>query len=308
MTYDQIHAFLSVANEGSFSAASAKLHKSQPAVSKLVRNLEEELGLELFDRSAYRASLTVAGRLFLERAAAVIESTEALRSFGRELAGEAEPVVRIAVDAVAPLAHILEVLRAVQALHPSVRMELRTERLSGAVQALQDDAADLAIATLLGVNAGTMEALPFTSVRVVPVARADHPVARAGASIPKDLLRAHAQIVLRDSAHGEKSVSLNVLEGGLRWSVTDVAAKKQIIAAGMGWGGLPEHLVAPELASGSFVVLAVPEFEADSMQLFAVRRRDRARGVVAQALWRGLVEASAPSTRRGRGPKRRSRP
>jgi len=308
MTYDQIQAFLSVATEGSFSAASAKLHKSQPAVSKLVRNLEEELGLELFDRSAYRASLTVAGRLFLERAAAVIESTEALRSFGRELAGEAEPVVRIAVDAVAPLAHILEVLRAVQALHPSVRMELRTERLSGAVQALQDDAADLAIATLLGVHAGTMEARPFTSVRVLPVARADHPIARAGASIPKDLLRAPAQIILRDSAHGEKSVSLNVLEGGLRWSVTDVASKKQIIAAGMGWGGLPEHLIEPELESGSFVVLAVPEFEADSMQLFVVRRRDRARGVVAQALWRGLVEASASSAGQGRGSKERSRP
>jgi DNA-binding transcriptional LysR family regulator len=82
-----------------------------------------------------------------------------------------------------------------------------------------------------------------------------------------------------------------VLVGGLRWTVTDVAAKKELITAGMGWGGLPEHVVADELASGSLAVLHVPEFEADSMELFAVRRRDRARGVVAQALWQGLTAA-----------------
>src|SRR5512139_3005097 len=104
MTYDQLSAFLRVATEGSFRAASASLHKSQPAVSKLVRNLEAELGVELFDRSAYRATLSDAGRLFFERAAALLESTEALRSFALELAGEAEPIVRLAVDAVAPLA------------------------------------------------------------------------------------------------------------------------------------------------------------------------------------------------------------
>src|SRR6266478_6320066 len=69
MTYDQLVAFLGVAGEGTFTAASAALHKSQPAVSKLVRNLEDELGVQLFDREQYRAPLPDAGRLFPERAA-----------------------------------------------------------------------------------------------------------------------------------------------------------------------------------------------------------------------------------------------
>lgn len=288
MTYDQLEAFLRVATEGSFTAASARLHKSQPAVSKLVRNLEDELGIALFDRSAYRATLTDAGRLFFERAAALMEGTEALRSFGLELAGETEAIVRLAIDAVTPLGPILDVLRSVQARFPAVRIELRTERLSGALEALRDDGADLALATNLGLDARTLEARHWTSVRILPVARADHPLARSGAPPPGTLLREHAQIVLRDSAHGEASASLNVLTGGLRWTVTDVAAKKDIILAGMGWGGLPEHVVAPELASGTLVVLDVPEFEAGSMELFRVRRRDRRRGVVAQALWSGL--------------------
>ena len=82
MTYDQLVAFTTVAAEGTFTGASEALHKSQPAVSKLIRNLEGELGVVLFDRTRYRATLTDSGRVFYERAAAVIESTHALRGFG----------------------------------------------------------------------------------------------------------------------------------------------------------------------------------------------------------------------------------
>ncbi|WP_437934771.1 LysR family transcriptional regulator [Sorangium sp. So ce341] len=300
MTYDQLAAFLAVAVEGSFSAASARLHKSQPAVSKLVRNLERELGVELFDRREYRATLTDAGRLFRERAAAVIESTEALRSFGARLSGKAEPIVRLAVDAVTPLGPIMGVFRGVQARYPMVRIELGTERLSGAADALRERRADLAVATRLAIDASEVEIARFCGVRVLPVARFDHPVATCGAPIPPALLRAHAQIILRDSAQGSASPSLNVLEGGLRWTVTDVAAKKEVILAGMGWGGLPEHVAADALARGELVRLEVPEFEVDVMELFVMRRRDRPHGLVAQALWEALLrggpDAGAPAS------------
>jgi DNA-binding transcriptional LysR family regulator len=288
MTLDQLSAFLRVAAEGSFTAASAGLHKSQPAVSKLVRNLEDELGVELFDRRAYRATLTEAGRRFFERAVVVIESAEALRSFALALAGAPEPSVRLAVDAVAPPATLTAALHAVHERFPEVGLDLRTERLSGAIEALRDETADLAVATTLGLDKHAMETRHFTSVRIVPVARAGHPLAAPRAPGPS-ALRRHPQIILRDSSLGEASASLNVLVGGLRWTVTDLAVKKELIAAGMGWGGLPEHLVASELASGSLVTLDVPEFEADTMELFAMRRRDRPHGVVAQALWQALT-------------------
>ena len=103
MTYDQLVAFTSVAAEGTFTGASNVLHKSQPAVSKLIRNLEGELGVVLFDRTRYRATLTDAGRVFYERAATVIESTHALRGFGLALGGKVEAIVRLAVEAVTPL-------------------------------------------------------------------------------------------------------------------------------------------------------------------------------------------------------------
>jgi DNA-binding transcriptional LysR family regulator len=302
MTYDQIVAFLAVANEGTFTAASSALHKSQPAVSKLVRNLEDELGVQLFDRRQYRATLTDAGRLFHERAASVIESSEALKTFGMQLAGKVEPIVRLAVEAVTPLAPIMRILGAVQERYPTVRIELATERLTGAADALRDGRADLAVATKLGIDAAKLELAHFRTVRILPVARADHVLATAGMPVPRALLRAHAQIVLRDSAHGGDSPSLNVLEGGLRWSVTDVAAKKEVILAGMGWGGLPEHVVAEALAARELVALDVPEFEIDVMELFAMRRRDRAFGAVTSALWEELRRSGLEATRATRAP------
>jgi DNA-binding transcriptional LysR family regulator len=291
VTFDQLVAFLAVAHEGGFGAASATLHKSQPAVSKLVRNLEDELGVTLFDRARYRATLSDAGRLFLERATAVVEHTESLRTFGRELGGRTEPVVRLALEAVTPLDPILAALRNVRERFPGVRIELSTERLAGAADALREERADLVVATLIGVGSTKLDRVHFGSVRIHPVARRDHPLATCGTPIPAALLRAHPQIVLRDSGDDPSAPSINVLEGGVRWSVTDVAAKRDVILAGMGWGGLPEHVVADLLASRVLVRLDVPEFEVPALELFALRRRDRPHGVVAQALWEMLGQS-----------------
>lgn len=302
MTYDQLIAFLAVADEGGFGAASATLHKSQPAVSKLVRNLEDELGVALFDRKQYRATLSDAGRLFRERAATVIERTEALRTFGHELGGRIEPVVRLAVEAVTPVEPIMAILRGLRERFPAVRIELSTERLAGAADALREERAEIVVATTLGVGLTKLDRVHFRTVRIHPVARHDHPLVTCGTPIPPELLRAHPQIVLSDSANDPAAPSINVLEGGVRWSVTDVTAKRDVILAGMGWGGLPEHVVADALASRVLVRLEVPEFEVRAMELFAMRRRDRPHGVVAQALWEALGRsvATSPTPRRRR--------
>ncbi len=285
MTLDQLLAFSSVASLGSFAAAAAKLHKSQPAISKLVQNLESELAIVLFDRSAYRATLTDAGRLFFERAANLVAEAEALHRFAAALTNGGELVVRLVIEAITPLEPVLAGLRDVQALFPGVRYELRTERLNGALETLRDSEADLVIASGKTVDLRTTVVQRFRDVRIVPVVRHDHVLARAGSPVPGALLRQHPQVVLRDSARGELTQTVNVLEGGLRWTVTDVPAKLQIIRAGMGWGGLPEHVVAGGLADGTLVRLDVREFEVELIELFAMRRRDEPQGPVARALW-----------------------
>jgi DNA-binding transcriptional LysR family regulator len=290
VTFDQLVAFHAVATKGGFSAASACLHKSQPAVSKLVQNLEAELGVRLFDRSKYRASLTDAGTLFLERTESLLKSADALRTFGLALGGAAEPVVRVVLEAVTPLPPVTAALRDVKLRFPGVRYELSTERLAGAVEAVHDRRAELAIAGKQhGVDASAMVVQPFRNIRVIPVAHRDHPLAAHAGPVPAALLREHPQVVLRDSARGEITQTLNVLEGGLRWSVTDVAAKLELIEAGLGWGGLPEHVIARALRAATLVALDVREFDVSVIELFAIRRLDQSMGPVTQALWTRLA-------------------
>lgn len=289
VTLDQLLAFQAVATRGGFSAASAHLHKSQPAITKLVQNLETELDLTLFDRSGYRATLTDAGRLFLERAESLLARSEALHRFGRALGGAAEPVVRLVLEAITPLPCLLGALREVRASFPAVRYELRSERLTGVLEALRDASADLVIAGRHGLDARTMVAQPYGNVRIVAVVHRDHPLAELAGPIPASALRQHTQVVVTDSARGELTQTVNVLDGGLQWTVTDVAAKLEIIEAGLGWGGLPEHVVAAPIAAGQLAALDVREFEVHALELFTIRRRDEPMGPVTQALWARLA-------------------
>ncbi len=291
MTFDQLVAFLAVVSEGTFSGASQVLHKSQPAVSKLVRNLEEELGIALLDRDAYRPTLTDAGRRFHERAVVVAEDADALLNFGRSLGGHQRSLVRIAIEAIAPLSRVLRVLGRVQRRFPEVRYELSTERMNGAIEALDDGRADLVISgkhARRSFRNRSTEVQRFGTVRVLPVVSAKHPLAAAQAPITPRALRVYPQVVLRESGSQELSSSVNVLEGGLRWTVTDVGAKREVLLQGMGWGGLPEHVIAQDLARGRLVALDIPSFEVRSIELFLLRRQAHAFDEVIQALWEGL--------------------
>ena len=93
------------------------------------------------------------------------------------------------------------------------------------------------------------------------------------------------------SAKTEFASDINLIDGGQRWTVTEVEAKRELIAAGLGWGGLPEHVVADALARGELVRLDVREFEVQAIPLASLRWRDRSVGVVADALWMELGNA-----------------
>ena len=81
-----------------------------------------------------------------------------------------------------------------------------------------------------------------------------------------------------------------MLSGGQRWTVSDFEAKKSVIKAGLGWGGLPKHIMMDELARGELVPLNVEGFPPRHTDIFAIRRRDQTMGQVMSAIWQGLIE------------------
>lgn len=293
MTYEQLRVFQAIVTEGTFRGAAEKLNKSQPAVSVMIRNLEAVLGITLFSRDSYRPKLTAEGRAFFDRTVLALREMSRLGALAKRLAGQQEPRVEIAINAVCPLRPLLGTLGEIDVAYPATLLKVTTESMGGAIERLAEGSADIALTTETDIRPDQMEALPFATVRIIPVARPDYPPARSNAFNTADDMRAYVQVIVADSSAGAREQSLDILPEAKHWVVTDFAAKKDIIIAGMGWGGLPEHVVADELARGELVRVHVEGFEIRTSQLYIIRRTDRTVGVVAEALWQALRRLSA---------------
>ena len=80
MSLDQIQAFVVIAEEGSMRRASARLHISQPPLTRRIKSLEDDLGTPLFARVPTGMRLLPAGRTFLAHARSILEAVEAARA------------------------------------------------------------------------------------------------------------------------------------------------------------------------------------------------------------------------------------
>ncbi len=98
MTLTQLRHFIGLAKAGSFVKASGHLFMTQPALSRSIKSLEDELGQLLFDRSGKKIELTSFGRAVLQRSQALIEEAEALKSSGKVLGATDSGHVRLGLS------------------------------------------------------------------------------------------------------------------------------------------------------------------------------------------------------------------
>ncbi|MBZ0331394.1 LysR family transcriptional regulator [Halomonas sp. ANAO-440] len=288
MKLEQLRVLQAIVTAGTFRGAAAILHKSQPALSQMLKTLEEEIGVTLLSREGYRPTLTPAGEVFYRQANLVLEQVQELGHLAEQLAAHQEPKVVLAVTATCPLAPLLAVVSRIGQCFPATHIRLSTEAMGGAAERLMNGEADIVISTMDGLSADSVEALSYTTVTIVPVARPDYGPARIPGQISNAQMRTFVQVILAGTGDGAFEQSRDVLPDGLRWTVSDMAAKKEVILAGMGWGGLPEHLVRGEILSGDLVPLDLAGFPVRCSQLHLIRQRSRSTGVVANTIWGAL--------------------
>ncbi len=120
-----LKTFLAVAQSKSFSRAAEHVHLTQPAVSKRIIQLEEELGVQLFDRIGRQVSLTEAGIIFQTRARQLINELEQSLSEMRSLDGEPGGTLSIGISHHLGLHRLPSVLREFSRLHPKVNLDIQ---------------------------------------------------------------------------------------------------------------------------------------------------------------------------------------
>jgi DNA-binding transcriptional LysR family regulator len=252
VTLDQLRAFVTVVEEGSFSAAARRLRRVQSAVSTSMANLERELGVPIWNRSTKIAKLTDQGRAILAAARRVLAEVDGL---GRLTAGMAlglEANVSLCVDAFFPLRALIDLCAGFAKSFPAVDLRIDTQVLSAVSERVLRGEASLGVVSPAGLLRG-LEVQSLSPIQMVPVISPHHPLALVKGRIASRHFADTIQIVL--SERSDATVADQAVLSLRTWRVGDLHTKHQMLLAGLGWGNLPEHLVRSDLKAGRLVAI-----------------------------------------------------
>lgn len=275
LTLDQLRILVTIAEAGSFSAAGRKLGRVQSAVSQAVATLEDVQGVLLFDRAGHRPRLTEVGRVLVEQARAVLTGAARFEALAAGTRKGVEAELAVAIDPLVPTAVLIDSLRALRAAFPVLAVSFSTEGLGGAERKLRKGEAALALCLLLPAVPEDIAAVPLIGLELTAVVAPGHPLALLGhAATPADLDE-HIQLVLSDPSTPD-GPGYGVV-GTRVWRFVELARRLDFLLAGLGWCRMPASLVAPYLADGRLVRLAIEDDRASTQPLtaYAAHLRDR---------------------------------
>ncbi|MCI5850935.1 MAG: LysR family transcriptional regulator [Sutterellaceae bacterium] len=126
MDLRQMRYFLAIAREGNFTRAAARIHVSQPALSKQVQDLEEETGTPLFYRRSHGVELTAAGRLMLKRASDIVELVRKTEEEFNSLSDSEQGDIYIGIGEAETNRGIFRCMKRLRERHPRFRFHLST--------------------------------------------------------------------------------------------------------------------------------------------------------------------------------------
>ena len=178
MELRQLEYFVAVAEEANFTRAAARVHVSQSGISAQIRQLENDLGAPLFDRSTRVAALTVAGEAALAHARAALAAARAVRDavddVNRLLRGRLE-VGMVTACTVTPL---FDALSSFHRAHPGVDVSLKEDNSNRLVDDVRAGAVDLALVGVAGAAPAGLHSFTVVRERLVAAVPDNHPLAQ----------------------------------------------------------------------------------------------------------------------------------
>ncbi|HJV73736.1 MAG TPA: LysR substrate-binding domain-containing protein [Noviherbaspirillum sp.] len=287
-----------IERQGSFSAAAKELFRVPSTISYTVSKLEEELGVQLFERAGPKVTLTAAGRELLKEGRYLLKAASNLEMRVRRVASGWETELALGMDSLFSPAALKDDIAAFCDVADQTRIRIERGALSGTWEALLDRRVDLVIGAAGqgpsggGYNAEQMGRIPF-----VFVVAASHPLARVPHRLSKADLQPYRAITVTDSARYLPARTMGMVFGLNAVSVPDMQTKYDLQAAGLGYGFLPEQWVQAGIAAGTLIEKEVEEPRPDETFYLAWRT-----GENGQALkwWLDRIRSSKPLDRMAR--------
>jgi DNA-binding transcriptional LysR family regulator len=276
MDFDQLHTFTEIVRLKSFSKAAQTCYRTQPAISAQVRQLEQELRTELFERFGSRISLTTAGKIFSEYA----EQMLALRKQAQDAIAELEQNPRgelvIAANEATCIYVLPKVFAEYRQLFPAVQLQVDRSYASRVVDAVMENTADFGL-TQLPVEEKRLQVVSvhYDEIRLIVPAR--HRLAESKSVCAKDVAEDFLLLPKQGKTRTRLNEWLEVLEDQIQISMEldSTEMMKRFVMAGLGLAFLALSNCKEEIAAGKLKAIPLAP-EPMMRRLGLIYRKDKA--------------------------------
>ncbi|PKR89257.1 LysR family transcriptional regulator [Pleomorphomonas diazotrophica] len=268
-TFTRMRTFVEVVEAGGFSAAARKLGRSKALISKYVKELEDELGARLMNRTTRRLSLTELGQAYFRDAGEILQRVDDLQDMVRERHGEPTGLLRVAAPRTFGDSTLGKAIMDFVAANPAIRLDLR---LDDRFVDLIDEGFDCAI-RVSELSDSSLIARKLADYRFATVVRPDVVDIHGLPTTPDDLTRLPCIIdsnlrnrfnwrFLVDGARQTVPVSGRV-------EVNSPSAVRLAVLAGLGFGSVPYKMVEDDINAGRLRIV-LSEFELGAANIYVV--------------------------------------
>ena len=250
MDINNLHAFIQVAEAGSFSEAANRLHITQPAVSKRISALELQLDTRLIDRIGRKVALTPAGATLLPRARSIISDLEDARRSLDNLSGDVTGRLSLAISHHLGLHRLPPVLREFSQRYPEVTLDIQFLDSEVAYEAVAQGNIELAIITLTEQVSDNIHVQTIWRDPLAFVVATAHPLAKEK-SVSLEQLSKHGAILpelntftgtITKRLFNDQKLPLNVC-----MTTNYLETIGMMVSLGLGWSVLPITLLNEQL-------------------------------------------------------------
>ncbi|MFD0716576.1 LysR family transcriptional regulator [Paenibacillus sp. GCM10027626] len=175
MDIRHLQYFIEVARSGSFTKAAQLLHVTQPTISKMVKNIEAELGVELLDRSGKKVVLTDAGEIIYRQADSIVRSFEQLSAELGDLMSLQRGNVRIGLPPMVGSHFFPSIIGDFRQLYPAITIHLVEDGANAIEAAVGDGTLDVGV-IILPTNEEKFNMLPFLNDPLFVLLHPSHPL------------------------------------------------------------------------------------------------------------------------------------